>query len=274
LECDVVCENAFVHCSHSSAVVSFADEAENYIDLPPGLLSTSSNTFVNVKPLESVSIATDLLVEPVTTADWELVELDAAWLENGGLLQQVSVVYVNQIIPLVLSNKKDVARIRVLPPTCQQASLWPDESPCLRLVADTRVIVAPKPRKHEFDPKLRLYPTREDCGDAEIQLASHLGVGLVSIDQCTVAIHPNTLSNYDAGRLIGVVRADQEFAIVRIVPCPDVPEEHIGTCLFNCREACSTKLWTFEDEQYHANSEHLMNIPPIGSEKVALLRIH
>lgn len=231
-----ICQTArsrfFTHSNHF--IFSFgAEDAHNYIDLPPGLLSSSNTASVTVTALVSVCSAKDLLVEPVTTEDWELSQIDAAWLENGGLLQQISVVYVNQIIPLLLSNGSDVARIRVMPPSPQKSG-WPtDENTtdpmCFHLVDDTCVSVAPKPRKEQTVPKLRLYPTRGDYGDAEIQLASHLNVNLVSIDQCTVAIHPNTLLAYNARTMIGTVRSNEEFSIVRIVSCLNVPEHHIGT---------------------------------------------
>ena len=55
------------------------------------------------------------MVEPVTVEDWELLQLDAAWLEGGGLLRQVSLVYPNQVVPLRLSNGSDLVRVRVLP---------------------------------------------------------------------------------------------------------------------------------------------------------------
>jgi Peroxisome biogenesis factor 1, N-terminal len=179
-------------------------EIDSYIDLPCSLYSSnsgggSSERTVAVKALTLVECATELFVEPVTIEDWELLELDAAWLEEGGLLQQVSLVYAGQVLELRLSNGTS-ARLGVMPRNFERHHrvIWPDDDdaplPCLRLLADTRVIVAPKPRKKVCS--LRLVPTREDYLDdpCVLELASRLNVGLVSVPQGTLVVHPDTLT--------------------------------------------------------------------------------
>ena len=41
-------------------------------------------------------------VEPLTVSEWEIIECHALFLENGGLLNQISIVYPNQILELKL----------------------------------------------------------------------------------------------------------------------------------------------------------------------------
>ena len=82
---------------------------------------------ISITALPVVKNATRVTVEPLTVSDWELIECFADVLQSdtlGGLLQQVSIIYPNQILPLYLAHgstmkssvsSKDVAYIKILP---------------------------------------------------------------------------------------------------------------------------------------------------------------
>lgn len=146
---------------------------------------------VSIHALSDLIDAISLHVEPVSVEDWELLESNAEWLEDGGLLQQVSIVYPDQIIRLRVGGL-DYANIRILPESFLQFqttindhdNIWPNQSLrenlddtksssilCLRLVADTQVIVTPKPRGNNRLSKslfpLRVVPSLEDLSDSD-----------------------------------------------------------------------------------------------------------
>ena len=51
--------------------------------------------YVDVQPLAEVANAVSIQIEPLSISDWELIDPNTQYLEEGGLLQQVSVVYPN-----------------------------------------------------------------------------------------------------------------------------------------------------------------------------------
>lgn len=244
------------------------DDADSYIDIPSSLfLNISGNgkdhctlkrnrfTWAVVKALSGVNCAKELLVEPLTVEDWELLELYALGLEEGGLLQQVSIVYAGQVLKLRLSNGAE-ACVCVLPGNFEHTNpVWPDDNaalPCLRLVAETRVNVAPKPRAKVGS--LRLVPTREDYikDPSILELAVRLNVNVVSVSQGTGVVNPNTMAKmrgrqtteidgiFDLVRLVASREAadaaadepDSKSAIVRVSTSIDIPEGCIGKILY------------------------------------------
>ena len=186
-----------------------------------------------------------LQVEPVTCEDWELLEMEAEWLEQR-LLQQISVVYGNQVVDLRLSNGLDTARIRVLPGNFERDSIWPDDAttvPCYRLLAATQVVVMPKPRKTASVSSswhLTLVPSREDLLTDPIleQFASLLNVSekWPSVAQNTGAVHPHALENIRGSksattaiaRICLVQDSPAGVAVIRLISSDKVPKECIG----------------------------------------------
>jgi Peroxisome biogenesis factor 1, N-terminal len=198
------------------------------LDIPRGII-------VSVKALTYVDDAIQCFIEPMTADDWELLEAHADWLEGGGLLQQVCVIYPDQILALTV-GRNDLARVRVLRSTFSQKNdhcnkLWPDAydsnsstksrlsvAPCLRLVADTNVIVSPKKREttklSKCNHQLRLNPSEHDyCNTLNwkalntLTLPSHK---LVSVLPFSVVVHPDI-----ASRLIGTVHhSENKLCIV------------------------------------------------------------
>ena len=218
------------------------------IELPSSVLPTETLPFyavVEVVPF--VKDASQVFMEPLTVDDWELLERFAERLEGGALLQQVSVVYPGQVLALQV-QKGVVASVKVLPNTFEpsEQSIWPEEGqdsalaslPCVRLVADTQVVISPKPHVTPKAPILRAVPCGEDYSKAMHDLA--LGdpkLPLVSVQQCTVAVHPKTLESIPgilAGEEnIGLLRQDgseddSRWAVARIVSSQLIAEDAIG----------------------------------------------
>jgi Peroxisome biogenesis factor 1, N-terminal len=193
-------------------------ETENIISIP-SCFGIPTNTPVSVQVISQVTDAKDILIEPVSVEDWELLEVYAEWLEGGGLLQQVCVVFPDQTVPLYLSQN-DVAHVRILPSNFHRSSsfddlksIWPTEEiqvvgnannlPCLRLVANTQVVVIPKPRikvnSNNCSPHLRLLPSQDDYkGDVDMiyRIARQLNLKVKAplVLPHTAVVHPNTLS--------------------------------------------------------------------------------
>lgn len=129
-------------------------------------------------------------VYPVTTKDWELMELYSEFLESGAFLDQVSVVYPDQLLNLDVGSSNYVT-LRV------ESSF----EGCGRLVADTEVVVVPKPRKRPPTPSmpLRLVGTSDDWSEAMRQLAAQMNIALLEVSPGCVLIHPRTLETMVPG---------------------------------------------------------------------------
>jgi len=171
---------------------------QEVIELPRSLISSESGEeIVLVRALSCVEYGVRVLVEPETVEDWELLEMYGDFMEEGGLLNQVSVIYPNQTITLRIGDGNDRVRIRVVEATgdtnfnrngiSTECLVWPelppvrrgsssnrdneDESrrpPCVLLIQDTEVIVTPKPRPSKNIPSwsspLQLIPSDIDWG--------------------------------------------------------------------------------------------------------------
>lgn len=279
---------------------------ESVIELHPTLLNHLDPTrhskdltlSVRVQPMHRVQNATRIHVEPLSSADWEILEVDANYFEGGGLLSQVSVVFPGQILPLVVHHNEGktgrqhstMATIRVLAddtttttkvnaiarhchdnygndddedsimrfwythddacaykrPNDDKSGLvqtkeettseknqnlpkWQDS--CLRLVADTEVVVTPKPRTpsrgddetkeaadQNYPPSgpLRVHPIRDDYADEMYDFFLSSEPAAKAIDRtlsdphvclpsecspppCSILVHPLTLANHVPG---------------------------------------------------------------------------
>ena len=242
---------------------------EDILELPGCLIPDECGDYstVHVSVLASVQDADMLQVEPLTSADWELLETRADFLEDGALLQQVSIAYAEQHIPLWV-GAKDVAWVRVLP--CNfggesKDSVWPEtcddtsqkkapstvNNGCVRLVQDTQICVAPKPRRKKdasLSPPLRVYTTKSDYSTPMLELAESFG-------KCQVATTPGTVFLSSAMKaLIPGLQADDSSALVvlwnaangsdldtsspscvlQIAFCDDIPDLCIGKSQHLC----------------------------------------
>jgi hypothetical protein len=147
-----------------------------------------------VTALSFVADAGTLSVDPVSTRDWELLELYAGSLESGGLLNQVSIVYPGQVLSLSVGAGSDCARVRVNY-TCLEGYC------CQRLVADTEITVVPKARANPPTPSppFRLVGTSDDFSPTMKTVAQLEGVSLLSVPHGTMLIHPETVESQVPG---------------------------------------------------------------------------
>jgi Peroxisome biogenesis factor 1, N-terminal len=183
----------------------------------PDYFNVPKQSQVSVQVLTNVIDAKDLLIEPLSNDDWELVESHALWLEGGGLLQQICIVFPDQIIGLYMEGWRDVAYVKVLRSNfCYKSGMldtvdvWPGENQfdtneypsqhnCLRLVANTKVVVIPKERNlitTNFSPWLRIIPSLEEYkNDVYLQRLSSLlekPVVAASVPYLALVVHPTT----------------------------------------------------------------------------------
>ena len=205
---------------------------------------TNNSIFVTVQPLVYIDNASELFVDPLTVDDWELLQSNAVALEDGRLLQQISVVYSGQVIHLSMPNGT-MASLVVLPQNFEsnENSIWPKDAavstgstdstprrrrnPCYRLLADTQIIVTPKKQRSIQPiqyPILQLIPTRQDyemIDPAMIPLTEQLQMKLVSVPQGSMVLHPNTLARirlieYNHSKATTTER-DPLFALVHVM---------------------------------------------------------
>lgn len=251
---------------------------DNLIDVPACLLPDDVHE-VSVRALSSIESASQLLMEPMTPADWTILEAHADWLEHGGLLQQVSVTSAGQL--LTLQCDRHVARVRVADESFgRRAGLWPDDEEdlmCLRLVADTKVIVQPKTNKLP-SAVVKIDVGLGDYGQAMQELATRLDIPLVEADQCCAVVHPSTAAEalgpaLDDDKLLAVIErtaiasADvRSWTIIRLSTSSFVAQGRIGTD--DCERCRLCARHGFNEDYIHANSEtSLKHQPPIDSER-------
>ena len=158
---------------------------------PPQLARTVSVSIVPV-----VQHSKRVLMEPVTTEDWELLEIHGQSIECGGLLRQVTVVYVGQHLLICVGGGNDRVNMIVKEVTSFRddeleifQSVWPtvvgskengcnnesstkeiNRSKCTMLMQNTGVVITPKPRPKRkqllWSKPLQLIPSDEDWGNA------------------------------------------------------------------------------------------------------------
>ena len=155
------------------------------MDLHPSLKhifnSSSEPVSVSVRALPYIPVAKQVTFEPLSTSDWEMIEMEASALEDGGLLNQITIVYPGQVLPLRLIPPESqpfrgietAAWVKVVGNSCGDGELDGSDSDesdsdsnssfnnkldqvtssesCLRLMAETEVVVIPKPRIKESD---------------------------------------------------------------------------------------------------------------------------
>jgi hypothetical protein len=221
------------------------------IELPRSLVAFDpSKVFrnVTVHALPWIFIGARVQLEPLTVEDWELIEAHAEWLEGGGILQQISVVYPKQVLSIRFDAfSDDIARVKVVHVESKLHSdeadfdnpfdVWPSyegtisecseqqRSPagpcCVLLVQDTEVQIAPQTRKRQnrVTPPLRLIPSTADLLPNMRALASELDQyqGLQESETCSsmtvppgcILVHASVCVHF--GTLVG---KERQWAVV------------------------------------------------------------
>jgi len=182
------------------------------IPVAPGDICGSSSEqeipeVVSVYALSFIDYSERVLVEPATVQDWELLEVYSNLMEEGGLLNQVSVTYPGQHISIRVGGidrvNVRVKEISTRDPGDDTNTIWPDMSTygsdssehskttntspqCVLLIQDTEMIVEPKarPRKNVsawLDP-FQLIPSDLEWGSSLKKLSSLSGRGSLHVD--------------------------------------------------------------------------------------------
>ena len=143
--------------------------------LPDGVSTNANSWNVDIVPLSLIYNAESVHLEPISANDWELLEIHADELESGSLLSQVCVIYPNQRLPIRLGRYGDVAWVKVLGSSFEKSGVDAESESdsessfegfnhfnekllheCLRLVANTEVVVVPKLRADDSSHRLSL----------------------------------------------------------------------------------------------------------------------
>eukprot|EP01105_Mastigella_eilhardi_P024813 TRINITY_DN6551_c0_g1_i1.p1 TRINITY_DN6551_c0_g1~~TRINITY_DN6551_c0_g1_i1.p1 ORF type:complete len:816 (-),score=186.40 TRINITY_DN6551_c0_g1_i1:30-2210(-) len=194
-------------------------------------LGLRDGQMVTVEPLEKVATATTVLVEPASPDDWEILELNAGFIEEQ-LLSQIQYVFEGERVPVwvgsaastvLYMNVNKVAGADVAPPIDGYA----------RLSRDCQVIVAPKPRqlRHIIDParadiagEFRAVPATE----ADIKSA----LGERRFPESAVALVGSSIPVKDSGVAVQVFpvtsgssyrQSNKVSALLRVFPCAKLP---------------------------------------------------
>ncbi len=146
---------------------------ENAIELHPSLFHGLDvlPSQCDISALPWIPNAPRVRVYPCSVDDWELLECHAHYLQEGALLSQISVVYPNQIIPLICSSKNDeknfknVAYVRVLEDDCFSLHNY-ENNKCLRLVQETLIEIIPHTRGGCWSRPLPLSPIYSDVSSS------------------------------------------------------------------------------------------------------------
>jgi len=175
----------FIYSSYNGGSL----EGDGVIEIP-SQLDNVEGQFAFVKALPEVFDAISVEMEPLTSEDWELLEIHAESLERGGLLAQVTVVYPNQTLTLAVGHR-DSVQVRIVPST------FLNDYGCCRLVATTEVIVIPKPRPKIMEPQpscpLRVVPSWDDWSPQMQALATRELIHGPMVPPFTLMAHTETL---------------------------------------------------------------------------------
>lgn len=235
------------NCTHhllafSSIIICSSD----VIELPRQLMKSAqeANTHIWVERIPMPCTAEEIHVDPLSCRDWESLEEWSSQIEDL-LLQQVTIVYPGQILPLQVGHGS-IARVQVKLSGFQAAeSPWEDASlqeriSCLCLKSDTTVIVSPMPRRSIREPLLRLVPCMQEYNESMKRFAKYLSVDVVHVPPFSAAVHPEMLIKIPGysehlTEWNGMLQHDdeerksrKETAIARIIPSELVPENAIG----------------------------------------------
>jgi len=179
--------------------------------LPSYILPEVNDVWIRV--VSQVKAAKEVTVEALSNRDWALIQQYSEWLENGGFLQQVSLVYNNQEIAVHLPDDSVVwvRTVRLDKEHDTSKMIWPDddtdddgkydedhshESWYRRILADTELVLLPAPTENGDDDAtvtaFRLQPALEEYSLSMQQLYGKLGElpGLVPCSHGTIVLHP------------------------------------------------------------------------------------
>ena len=212
--------------------------------------------YVSVRALSRIDYGMRVLVEPATVNDWELLEIYSTFVEDGGLLSQISVVYPNQNLTIKI-GELDKVNIRVKEIKARVSwnqeiaalSVWPTTSSddidlssfslerysppqCVLLIEDTEMVVEPKTRPKEkvisWSDPLRLIPSDAEWGSSYKTLSSITGRGSFHVEPGCVVVEPG---QWPFESEWAQIRSEDsnELKLVRVTTNSQIPRNNAGT---------------------------------------------
>jgi Peroxisome biogenesis factor 1, N-terminal len=212
--------------------------------------SSLMNMMIDVEIVPYCPAASQVSVVPISSSggggspnrDYDKIRQQVHWLEQYGLLSQVSVIAMHQVLHIRTGQDQEVIPLRV------EHIHSPFPSPCWRLVETTELIVlAPEEQEvsSAYNGALRRIPCRQDIIDsAEMELLEQqldydftttTTSRRIDLPQKTVAIHHHHHRHDDETRLsrsnsrIAILRRYDRSAVVRVLSSAHVPDGCIGT---------------------------------------------
>lgn len=116
-----------------SGKMSISSRLANLLQIPEG-------ASVVITPLSTVSEARTVTLEPASSDDWEVVELNAEDIE-GRLLEMCGVVSAHRSLPIWIQGQMVALRVTATDP----------RQDVVRLAAGTEIMIAPRPRGKKSD---------------------------------------------------------------------------------------------------------------------------
>lgn len=236
-----ICSSSHGRICIVTLIVTLADT----IQIPQGLLSGVDDTpltSVHVRPLAKVLHASRIQVDPLTTADWELLQVHAEEFERGAILKQVSVVTSGQQLKFRIQNDFIHVMVQEIR-TALDDSPWPAysddgeiETPqAVMLVNDTEMVVTPKPRPpsksvYGWSVPLQVVPCTDDKNAAALEFSDRLLSKRLDVLPASMVVHPDTWDSTfgDWARVCEDGNKDN-FLLARIETSQDIPTEQAGT---------------------------------------------
>ncbi|KAF9433755.1 Peroxisome biosynthesis protein pex1 [Entomortierella beljakovae] len=157
---------------------------------------------VNIDFVKTVQDGISVNVAPYSEDDWEILELNAGYVEDQ-MLNQVRVLYPNQVITMWVDGRT-LVRLRV-------GDISP-VAPCVKLGANAEVIVAPMVRKANVPAR---QPENQDLSSHIQKVVQAQCLRVLALDECseelsesipdagpfTVQVHPDSWLEGDLTKL-------------------------------------------------------------------------
>jgi hypothetical protein len=249
---------------------------DDIIELPRSIVSDLVGIphilpeFVSVHVLSCVKHGTRVLLEPANVEDWELLEIYSDYVEQGGLLSQVSVIYQNQNLTLRVGDGADRVQVQVTEATgsslvtncAEEDSIRPLS--CVLLIQDTEVIVSPKARPTKklipWSSPLRLIPSDIDWGTSCATLSRLTNMEAIYVEPGCVLVH---CDQWPFDSLWAQIKLENptlnQMRVVRVMTSSKIPPNDAGTWTKICLRTCEflSILFTkhsFDDEHKESDS--------------------
>ncbi len=180
------------------ALVEFTPIKSCFISLPVPWGQEFQRKQVLLRPVSAVHHCSRISVEPATSDDWEILELNTGYVESN-LLNQVRIVWTGQILPVWI-EKKICIFIKI-------GTTEPNAS-CVQLQQNTELLVAPKSRRNHTSsrppaPNLNPLPSRSTLnadrqGGISPQRDSDITPSSASMGSISGGALSNYTSDYDS----------------------------------------------------------------------------